>query len=341
MRSRAVLGGQAPTFLDWDRVHVGHTGSTIEGLVHWGMMAARECGYQGPGYGADADHLPVHHPTTDDWRKTRQFIECSRDYSHFTLDVGPVVRWEENPLARLRAVPECVTAAVDVIRAVKRESGFDLEISLDESSEGVGPEDAATRPEEIEWVLAKLAERGIQVSYVAPHLGFHKGGDAVGTEGRERLHALASELGRISRDAGALLSIHSGDYLSRDTRRTLGEACAGQLLFKVSPSIQDLFADAVVAHDPKLAGQWTEFVAELAGPGKADFREYAFEAFGKRDEHEAFGMRKLLYAANEAAQGAFRDNLRNYLGELQTDLGITGSAVIGESNEEVTRHAGR
>jgi len=128
-------------------VEVGHTGSTIEGLVHWGMMAARDCGYQGPGFGADADHLPVYHPASDGWNKTRQLIECSRDYSYFTLDVGPVVLWEGKPLERMGPVPDCVAAAVDVIRTVKAGAPFDLEVSLDESPKRVGPEHAATRPD--------------------------------------------------------------------------------------------------------------------------------------------------------------------------------------------------
>jgi hypothetical protein len=121
------------------------------------------------------------------------------------------------------------------------------------------------------------------------------------------------------------LSIHSGDHLSRDTRRTLGKACAGKLLFKVAPAIQDLFTDAIIAHDPGLAGQWIACVAKSAGAGEANFRKYAFAAFGKRDEHGAFSMRERLYAANEAAQSAFKDSLRNYLEELQADLGITRS----------------
>jgi hypothetical protein len=122
------------------------------------------------------------------------------------------------------------------------------------------------------------------------------------------------------------LSIHSGDHLSRDTRKTLGKACAGKLLFKVSPAIQYLFTDAVIVFDPGLAGQWIACVAKSAGAGEADFRKYAFAAFGKRDEHGAFSMRERLYAANEAAQSAFKDSLRNYMEDRRADQGIAGSA---------------
>lgn len=308
-----------------ESVDVGHTGSTIEGLLRCGAAAA-EVDYSGPGYGADADHLPVYYPDSPKWERTVHLIRCSREYTHFTLDLGSVMDWDKEPVVRLTNAPRVVAAAQEVIRSLKQGEPFDLEISLDESPEGVPPEIAATKPDEIGWLLSEMSRLSVQLTYLAPHLGFHKGGDASEGE-QEQLEEHASGLHRIACNHGALLSIHSGDYLSRTTRRTLGKACDSRLLFKVSPAIQNLYIDAVVSDDPELAAIWSAWaVAYAVGKGVVVespdqvFRKYAFAAFGHRTDAGQFEMRERLYRASESAVNTFGRHTRRYLEQLSADL---------------------
>jgi len=308
------------------QVPVGHTGSTIEGLPQWGMRSAAEAGYAGPGFGADADHLPVFAPEGDRWERTVRLIGFSREYTHFTLDIGAIMAWERGPVARLAQAPRAIAAAVREIEEARAGQAFDLEISLDESPESISPEDASTRPEEIARLLDDLIGEGISPDYVAPHFGFTKGSDVTD---RARLADVAGTLCRAAGERGALLSIHSGDNLSSATRRVLGQATGGKLLFKVAPALQNLFFDAVFAHDQAPAAQliaWVLNYAEQHGtPGKSPaetVHKYAFAAFGVRNDAGAFEMRELLYGAGEVVKEAYRHELTRYLRELADDLGM-------------------
>ena len=307
-------------------VPVGHTGSTIEGLPEWGSLAAAEAGYSGPGFGADADHLPVHDPDSDNWAHTLKLIRCSRGYTHFTLDVGTLVDWTLGPTARLARVPDAIALAIESIRQIREGVAFDLEISLDESPEAVSPSAAATTAREVDWLLRELSARGIGVDYVAPHLGFTKGCDATDYT------RLADNAGELCATAGkhlALISIHSGDYLSSTTRQVLGKACGGKLLFKVSPALQDILLEAVLSEENAVSRQlrsWTlDYAARCGytGSSQADaVHKYAFAAFGVRDDAGDFTMRELLYDATASAKQAFTDNLARYLRDLRDDLSI-------------------
>jgi len=310
-------------------VEIGHTGSTIEGLLHWGMRSAARAGYDGPGFGADADHLPTRQPGSEQWQSTLRLIHCSRGYSHFTLDVGALIDWKKKPIARIEGVPPAVKQAVGEISDARAGKLFDLEISLDESPEGVPPEAAATAAEEIAWLLGALAGEGVSPQYVAPHLGFTKGSDV---EDLQRLGSSVGKLFRTAGERGVLLSVHSGDYLGSATRRVLGEACGGRLLFKVSPALQDLFADAVLSGDPQLAKRWSQWTLGYAKDHgvlfqPADelriFRKFSFAAFGARGEAGDFPMRKMLYGASASVTTEFEQKLKQYLQRLAEDLSMS------------------
>jgi hypothetical protein len=234
--------------------------------------------------------------------------------------------WERGPVARLAQAPRAIAAAVREIERAREGRAFDLEISLDESPESISPEEASTRPEEIAWMLEGLAGQGIDPDYVAPHFGFTKGSDAAN---HARLADAAGKLCRAAGERGALLSIHSGDNLSSATRRVLGQATGGKLLFKVAPALQDLFVAAVFAHDQALADRLTAWVlnyAEQQGtPGKSPaetVHKYAFAAFGTRNDAGEFEMRERLYGAGEVVKEAYQRELTRYLRELADDLGM-------------------
>lgn len=307
------------------QVPVGHTGSTIEGLLEWGMLSAANSGYDGPGFGADADHLPVFAPGSSEWAKTVSLISCSRGYSHFTLDVGALTKWERGPVARLADVPAAIAAAIDCIEEVRSEP-FDLEISLDESPGDIAPEAAATTQDEASWLLTNLAAVGIATHYIAPHFGFTKGSDVADLS---KLEDVAGALHSIACEHGALLSIHSGDNLSSATRQTLGRACKGRLLFKVAPAIQDLFIEAVLQHEPATGERWKawtlNYVRRIGARFPSDevaFHKYAFAGFGVRNDEGDFEMRELLYGVGSPTKEAFETDLWNYLQRLADDLTI-------------------
>ena len=319
VRPSTFLPGSGP-------VPMGHTGSTIEGLLQWGMLSAAKAGYHGPGFGADADHLPIYEPGSDQWGHTLRLARCSREYSHFTLDIGAIIDWNQKPVSRLANVQRAIADAVQSIREVREGRPFDLEISLDESPEGISPDAAATTPEEMSWLLEKLAAGGIAVGYVAPHLGFTKGSDVAD---HERLTISVERLGRVAGEHSALLSIHSGDYLSSATRKVLGNACSGKLLFKVSPALQDIYVNAVLFRDPALASRWKAWTLEYADrhgcrcESQAEaFHKYAFAAFGVRNDAGSFEMRELLYGAADSVKEAFNRDLARYLQLLYDDLMI-------------------
>jgi hypothetical protein len=67
----------------------GHTGSTFEGLLHAGVIAALKAPTF-PRYGADADHIQVKRgPGGLD--RARRVVEAARYYTFFTLDVSDIL----------------------------------------------------------------------------------------------------------------------------------------------------------------------------------------------------------------------------------------------------------
>ena len=67
----------------------GHTGSTFEGLLHAGVIAALKAPTH-PRYGADADHIQVKRgPGGLD--RAREVVDAARHYTFFTLDVSDIL----------------------------------------------------------------------------------------------------------------------------------------------------------------------------------------------------------------------------------------------------------
>ena len=70
----------------------GHTGSTFEGLLHAGVLAAlREPTF--PRYGADADHIQVKRGA-EGLDRAKRVVESARFFTFFTLDVSDILDYE-------------------------------------------------------------------------------------------------------------------------------------------------------------------------------------------------------------------------------------------------------
>ncbi len=67
----------------------GHTGSTFEGLLHAGVLAAVKAATC-PRYGADADHIQVKRGP-DGLTRAKRVVEASRYYTFYTLDVSDIL----------------------------------------------------------------------------------------------------------------------------------------------------------------------------------------------------------------------------------------------------------
>ncbi len=67
----------------------GHTGSTFEGLLHAGVVAALKQ-RTFPRYGADADHIQVKRGP-DGLERAKRVIESARYFTFFTLDVSDIL----------------------------------------------------------------------------------------------------------------------------------------------------------------------------------------------------------------------------------------------------------
>jgi hypothetical protein len=73
------------------RILEGHTGSSFEGLLQAGVMAALKAPTY-PRYGADADHIQVKRGA-DGMARARQVLDAARHYTFFTLDVSDILRY--------------------------------------------------------------------------------------------------------------------------------------------------------------------------------------------------------------------------------------------------------
>ncbi len=67
----------------------GHTGSTFEGLLHAGVIAALKAGTY-PRYGADADHIQVKRGS-DGLDRAKRVVTAARYYTFFTMDVSDIL----------------------------------------------------------------------------------------------------------------------------------------------------------------------------------------------------------------------------------------------------------
>jgi len=327
----------------------GHTGSTFEGLWTAGVIEALKTNTQ-PAYGADADHITIRR-SPGGIERAKHIIEAARDYTFFTLDVSDIVDYtvtagdSQDFLAKYRLALNVVDELSSHIQAIKVGVPFDLELSVDECPPGMEASACLTTQAELVFLLQELRRRGIPMSHVAPNVGIVKGQDydAAGlVEFGERLKRLYA----IAADYGVMLDIHSGDDLSSAARRAIGRATGGRNHFKVSPSLQVLFAqvlwevdqerfrlwwDDTLAYARREAAAGSEFAVrclreyESSGdptpsPQHAVFHHYCFASVGRRDQSGQFVNREKFYNLPPEFYRRYSESIEHFLCQVAADV---------------------
>ena len=142
-----------------------------------------------------------------------------------------------------------------------------------------------------------------------------------------------------------MLDVHSADDLSRPVRQAIRRATSGRLHYKISPSLQLLFAATLADHDPRLFRAWWEdaraYARREAEAGstfageclRADashgaspsvrhrvFHHYSFAFVGRRDKAGRFVNRDRFYSLSGAFMRDYGKRVENRLCNLAGDL---------------------
>jgi hypothetical protein len=377
-----LAGRPAPTnyACGFGTIETGYTGSTWEGLWVSGVLAALQ--YDGAlRYGADADHLQVkrgarglHHAKT--------LVKAARYYTFYTLDMADILDYSgragrladgrlrrmvmachREPLRvgkRIYALDErlvgrligkywkaldALAALADFISRLKDGAAFDLELTIDEHPPEVAAFDCLTTAEELCFVLREIRRRGLPVTHIAPNLGQEKGHDYRCPDGLPGLQRRLQEQAALADAFAVGLDVHSADDLSRPVRRVIRRATRGRLHYKISPSLQLLFADTLADHDPRLFRAWWQdarayaqreaeagsafaaacLQADEGGAGKPSpqhqvFHHYSFAFVGRRDAAGRFLHRDRFYTLPASFRQDYARRVADRLRELAEDL---------------------
>jgi hypothetical protein len=377
-----LAGRPAPTnyACGFGTIETGYTGSTWEGLWVSGVLAALQ--YDGAlRYGADADHLQVKRGARG-LDRAKAFVKAARYYTFYTLDMADILDYsgregrlpdsrqrrmvmachreplrigrrvhvlDERTVGRLigkywKAL-DAVGQLADFISRLKDGAAFDLELTIDEHPPEVAAFDCLTTAEELCFVLREIRRRGLPVTHVAPNLGQEKGHDYRCPDGLPGLQRRLTEQAAMAEAFEVGLDVHSADDLSRPVRRVIRRATRGRLHYKISPSLQLLFADTLADHDPRLFRAWwadarayaqreakagSAFAAAClqadAGgaaqpsPQHQVFHHYSFAFVGRRDGAGRFLYRDRFYALPSSFRQDYARRVAKGLCELAEDL---------------------
>ena len=241
---------------------------------------------------------------------------------------------------------DAVEALNAYIHDLKGDAAFDLELSIDEHPPEVPTFDCLTSETELTFVLLEAQRRGIPLTHVAPNLGIEKGNDYRCPDGLAGLEARTRSLGCLTQDFGVMLDVHSGDDLGSATRQAIRRATEGRVHFKISPSLQLLFADVLADHHPELFRRWWQdalayaqresaagsaFAADciresqaagewVPSPHDAIFHHYSFAFVGRRDPAGQFLVREEFYDLSPEFYRAYQDRVADFLMGLAAEL---------------------
>ena len=241
-----------------------------------------------------------------------------------------------------RALDAVAVLAAD-IRQHRGELPFDLELSIDEVPAGIPVADVLTTVDEVTFLLGEIRRRELPVTHIAPNLGVEKGTDYRLADGLDGLQQRTQALQRRLRQAGLLLDCHSGDDLSAATRRVVGRATDGEVHFKISPSLQVLFAEVLQAEAPAVFRFWwddtlayarreaeagsplaTRLLAAAASaapsPQHALFHQFCFATLGRRSPEGGFLNRERFYDLPAAVGRAYTERVTQLLLEVAADV---------------------
>ena len=345
-----VLAGQPPRLnymANFGRVPEGHAGSTFEGLWVAGVLEALKTD-SSPEFGADADHITVRRDD-DGIDRAKRVIESARHYTFFTLDVSDLLDYKVmigRPADKYRSALDAVEKLSNHIQFVRRGKPFDLELSIDETPEGIDAFDCLTSQVELTFLANEIHRRQMPVTHIAPNFGIEKELDYRGPDGLSGLEKRIRELQDVSQQFGIMLDCHSGDDLKSATRRTIGRATQGHIHFKVSPALQIIFAETMNDVVPERFDFWwddtldyagteaaagSDFAAECLRKYEADdnqnpshkhavFHYYNFASVGKRDEHGQFVHREKFYDLPADFYHEYHRRICSYLCEVAADV---------------------
>ncbi|MBA3846985.1 MAG: hypothetical protein H0X45_10110, partial [Planctomycetes bacterium] len=360
-------------------IECGYTGSTFEGLQLEGVLAAL-AHPKTLRYGADADHLQVKRADVG-LVAAKRMLAAARHYTFFTIDASDVLdyaaldpavdaaarcalampgaedrrallayhhdRGLAEPLAtRFAAKYAAALAALAVMARViaddKAGTLFDLELSIDEHPPEVPAFACLTGEAELAFVLDELRRRAIPVTHIAPNLGIEKGFDYRHPSGLAALTERTLALHELAQAHQVMLDIHSADDLGPRTRDALRAATDGELHYKISPSLQLLYAEALRDHHPALYARWradalgyarreADAGSAFAGqcligadsdesPEQAAFHHYSFAFVGRRDAAGRFIHRHEFYSLSPAFLRDYADRVHDRLVGLASQL---------------------
>lgn len=361
-------------------IETGYTGSSWEGLWVAGVLAALQrdaplC------YGADADHLQVKRGARG-LERAKTFVKAARYYTFYTLDMADILDYtgrerrlsdsrEQRMVMAYHRAPlrigrrryaldgrsvsrligkywdalEALADLSDTISRIKGGEAFDLEFTIDEHPPEVAAFDCLTTAEELCFVLREIRRRGLPVTHIAPNFGQEKGWNYRGPDGLAGLERRVGEQAAMAEAFDVMLDVHSADDLSRPARRAIRRATGGRLHYKISPSLQLLFADTLADYEPRLFREWWDdarayarreaqagstFAAECLRADKAGkaspsskhqvFHHYSFAFVGRRDKAGRFMNRDRFYALSDAFQQDYTRRVAARLCGLAKDL---------------------
>lgn len=232
------------------------------------------------------------------------------------------------------------------LRSIKEGERYDLELSIDETPADFDVFKAITSNEELQFLIHEITRRKIAITHIAPNFGVEKGVDYRAPGGLPVLEKRVALQVAMAKENGFMLDCHSGDDLSRETRKTFGRASKGHIHFKVSPYLQVLFAEALEEVNPKDFGIWWNdtlaYAEESAAQGSTIaieslrlltetdrrkpsarhlfFREYNFATVGKRDAQGNFVFRPMFYSQSAEFQARLDEKVEKFLTECAEDL---------------------
>jgi hypothetical protein len=241
---------------------------------------------------------------------------------------------------------DCIEEIDRYITGMKDGQKYDLELTIDEVPSEFNVFDMITREEELLFLVHESIRRGMTLTHVAPNFGVEKATDYRGPDGLEGLGDRVARLHHIASEYGLMLDCHSGDDLSKDTRRVFRAATGGRLHFKLSPIIGDVFSQVLCNIHPETFAFWWEdtlnyakrcaesgsFLAVNAlkvferspdrspSPKHIVFKEFKFASLGRKNERGELINRHIFYDLSQDFNEEFTARLRLSLAEIAEDL---------------------
>ena len=327
-------------------IETGYTGSSFEGLWLSGVLAALRHD-KSLRYGADADHIQVKRNDTG-LVQAKRILDAARYYTFYTIDVSDVLDYEaqrDGFAAKYSKAMDALAALLDHLQHLKDGQPFDLELSIDEHPPEVHAFDCLTSNDELLFVLREIERRNLPVTHIAPNLGVEKGHDYRHPDGLDGLYRRAHAQHRLAEEFGCMLDIHSADDLGPAARETLRRATGGRVHYKISPSVQLLFAEVLRDFHPDLYQRWwrdaetyarreaeagSPFAAEclaagmppdtLPSPAHPVFHHYSFAFVGRRDDKGRFLHRDEFYGLSQPFYQTYRERLAERLSMLASEV---------------------